>query len=243
MVKKIDWTALDPTILQLYSEGKSPNYIAKQVSLQRETVVKRMETSLGIQTKRNGPRRSADWVDSENIRCSECSEVKPMADFYKIRKDSPYLYSFCKSCNSDKEKLRYLSKDITWRKKCYDIKSSATKRNIEFNLTEEYLQYLFETQKSTCAYTGVKLDLSTGRGLTHDCVSVDRFDTGVGYVVGNVLLCSARSNTIKHNQTLGELAIWMPSWYERGSIILAEINAGWSTDDLTSSVADTSERV
>lgn len=243
MVKIIDWSSLDSTILRLHEEGKSPNYIAKQISLSRETVVKYMETGLGIATKRNGPRKSADWFDSEHIRCSVCTEVKPKADFYKIRKDSSYYYSFCKSCNGEKERVRYLAQDITWKKKCYDIRNSAVKRSIAFDLTEDYLKYLFEKQEGLCAYTNVKLDLSSGRGLAPDCVSVDRFDTNVGYIVGNVLLCSARSNTIKHNQTLDELAIWMPVWYERGSIALAEVNAGWPTSDLSTLVVDEPERV
>jgi hypothetical protein len=243
MVKIIDWAVLDPTILRLHMEGKSPNYIAKQISLQRETVVKHMEGSLGIETKRNGPRKSADWVDPEHIRCSECSEVKPASDFYKIRKDSGFHYSFCKSCNGKKERTRYLSQDITWKKKCYDLRNSAVKRSIPFGLTEDYLRYLFEKQEGLCAYTGVRLDLSTGRGLAPDCVSVDRFDTSIGYVVGNALLCSSRSNTIKHNQTLNELANWMPTWYERGSIMLAEINAGWPSGNLPTLVVDEAERV
>jgi len=238
MVKIIDWPVLDPTILHLHEEGKSPNYIAKKLSLSRETVVKHMETSLGVQTKRNGPRKSADWVDTYNIRCSECLEVKPMAEFYKIRKDSSYLYSFCKGCNSGREKVRYLSRYVTWRKKWYDLKNSSARRSIDFDISEEYLQYIYETQEGLCAYTGIELDLSTGRGLAHDCVSIDRFDTSIGYVEGNVLVCSARSNTIKHNQTLEELSLWMPSWYQSGSATLAEINVGWSTNDLSSVIAD-----
>lgn len=238
MVKIIDWPTLDPTILSLHQQGKSANYIAKQVSLQRETVAKRMENVLGLQTKKNGPRKSAEWVGEDSIRCSICREVKSKGDYYKRRADSAYYYSFCKVCVGDKERVRYLSKDVTWKKKCYDIKLSATRRSIDFGLTEEYLQHLDTVQQGLCAYTKIKLNLSTGRGLAHDCVSVDRFDTSLGYVVGNVLLCCARSNTIKHNQTPEELSIWMPTWYENGVATLRNIDAGWSTYNGSGQMAD-----
>lgn len=238
MVKLIDWQSYDPTILDLHSQGKSPNFISKQIGLQRETIVKRMEGHLGIQTKRNGPRNSADWVDSENIRCSICSEVKHMTEYYKIRKDSVICYSFCKSCNSDKERVRYLASPVNWRKKTYDLKNSSGRRGIDFDLTEAYLMYIYGLQEGLCAYTGVKLDLSTGRGLADNCVSVDRFDTNLGYFVGNVVMCSSRSNTIKHNQSIDEFATWMPVWYQSGLSTLAKINAGWPSDNYSTEVAD-----
>ena len=238
MVKLIDWSSLDPTIQQLYSEGKSPNYIAKELGLSRETIVKRMESTLGVVTKRNGPRLSADWVNDSEIRCSVCQIVKPHSEYLKIRKDSQYLYSFCKGCVADKERVRYLSQGVSWTKKIYDLKVSARRRNLDFNLSPDFLSYVFETQKGLCAYTGVKLDHTKGRGLVDNCVSVDRFDPSIGYVVGNILICSKRANSIKQDQTPQEFEDWMPQWYVRGSAALAEINSGWPINDETATVID-----
>lgn len=240
MVKIIDWPKLDPTILQLTSEGKSPNYIAKQIGLQRETVVKRMESALNLETKRNGPRKSANWAGSEDIKCSICSKVKHMSEYLKIKKDSVYYYSFCKACKGDKERVRYLASPVTWRKKAYDIKVSAKRRGIAFDLSEDYLQYIHTTQNGLCAYTNVLLDLSTGRGLADDCVSVDRFDTSLGYVTGNVIICSTRSNTIKYNQSLEEFEKWIPLWYESGLAVLSKLNAGWPPSNDSVGVVDIS---
>ena len=33
--------------------------------------------------------------------------------------------------------------------------------------------------------------------------------------VGNVVLCSGQANLIKNDQTLAELKLWMPDWYDR----------------------------
>lgn len=240
MVKIIDWTVLDPTILRLYEEGKSPFHISKQIGKDRGTLARHMELDLGIEIKKNGPRKFAEFVSETEIKCSICSETKDVSLYWKTKRDG--YYSFCKACTADKGRVSYLKRDPSWSKRIYGIRDSASKRGIEFDLTQEYIQYLYTVQDQKCAYTGIALNLAVGRGLSSDSVSFDRFDPNVGYVVGNVLMCSSRANTIKHNQTPEELREWMPSWYQRGLDTLLEIDAGWPLNDLSSEVRDISER-
>jgi len=218
MVKIIDWVPLDPKIKQWHGQGKSPYFMSKELGLSRETLVKHMEQSLGLVTKKNGPRTPIQWVSNDEIRCKACSEVKPKEEFYTQRTNPYQNYSGkCKKCISDQEKSRYHESEFSWRKKQYDVKLSAQRRNISFDLPEDYLQSLFTIQEGLCAYTQQPILTVVGQGHIPQALSVDRFDTSVGYVVGNIVLVTRRANSIKLDQSLVEFKEWMPLWYAEGS--------------------------
>lgn len=71
------------------------------------------------------------------------------------------------------------------------IRSNATKRNLPFDVTPEYLDVLFESQNHKCAISGVELSFtqstnpSMGRSK-ETTASLDRIDNNNGYVLGNV---------------------------------------------------------
>lgn len=70
------------------------------------------------------------------------------------------------------------------------IKQNATKRNLEFNVTGEYLWELFLKQEKKCAISNIELVFTPHRNshkfryLT--TASLDRIDSSKGYVIGNV---------------------------------------------------------
>lgn len=64
------------------------------------------------------------------------------------------------------------------------IKSSAIKRNIDFKITIEYLWNLFILQNKKCALSGTDLILNGYKAKGN--ASVDRINSDVGYVEGNV---------------------------------------------------------
>lgn len=60
-------------------------------------------------------------------------------------------------------------------------------RNKTFNLTEEYLQFLWDQQEGRCPFTGYKMTLQTQKSkLTLYSASLDRSDSSLGYIQGNV---------------------------------------------------------
>lgn len=64
------------------------------------------------------------------------------------------------------------------------IKASAAKRKIEFDVTREYLDEIFQNQNGKCVYTGFELGfVTTGHHMT---ASLDRIDSSKGYLPGNV---------------------------------------------------------
>ena len=82
----------------------------------------------------------------------------------------------------------------------YQIKASAKKRNLEFNLTIEDIVI-----PKFCKYTNIELTKTIGGGLLNSAPSIDRIDTNKGYIKGNIQIISHLANKMKSNCTIDEL--------------------------------------
>jgi hypothetical protein len=65
------------------------------------------------------------------------------------------------------------------------VKRMAKRRNIEFNLTIEYISELIESQNFKCCLSGLPIELHKG-GQHKYTASLDRIDSKIGYLIGNV---------------------------------------------------------
>ena len=97
-----------------------------------------------------------------------------------------------------KEIIKPYISDVEVAKKLVNIHSSAQSRNLEFNLTFEYVKKLLEY--NTCYYTNV---IFTEDGT--NARSFDRVDNDKGYVIGNVVACTIDINGKKNNLTIDEI--------------------------------------
>ena len=84
------------------------------------------------------------------------------------------------------------------------IKANAKKRNILFNITKEYIQQLLEEQNYKCALTN--LPIKTSRTHCRTCstyseqtASLDRINSLIGYIEGNVQWIHKDINNIKQD--------------------------------------------
>ena len=87
---------------------------------------------------------------------------------------------------------------LLYNKHTQFLHSSAQSRNLDFDLTFEYVKKLLEY--STCFYTNVT--------FTEDgpnARSFDRVDNDRGYVIGNVVACTTDINGKKNNLTIDEI--------------------------------------
>jgi len=76
-------------------------------------------------------------------------------------------------------------------------------RNLPFNITTEYLYVLYEQQQGKCALSGLPLEFKSGtpsKKNPYGC-SIDRIDSDVGYVEGNVRLLTHIVNNAKSTYT------------------------------------------
>ena len=102
-----------------------------------------------------------------------------------------------KSCGCRRyEKLKTGSKDISGTYMSHII-SSAKKRQKEFNLTIEYLQDLWDKQNGICAISGVPINMINKKRFNDQTASLDRVDSSIGYVEGNVQWVHKKINIMK----------------------------------------------
>ena len=90
------------------------------------------------------------------------------------------------------------------REKYSEIKKRALLKNLEFDLTTNYIRTLLEETK-VCPVLGTKLTIGKANNWFDDSPSIDRIDNTKGYVPGNVFVISNRANRIKNNATIDEL--------------------------------------
>lgn len=76
------------------------------------------------------------------------------------------------------------------------IQWGANKRNIEFNISKEYLWDLYQFQEGKCYYTGLDISLNTRNNIK--TASLDRIDSTKGYIEGNVKWVHKRINIMKN---------------------------------------------
>lgn len=73
------------------------------------------------------------------------------------------------------------------------------RRKLDFGITIEYAWGLFEKQQAKCAISGVDINLNRTFGKFTGTASLDRINSGVGYVVGNVQWVHKDINRMKNN--------------------------------------------
>jgi hypothetical protein len=105
------------------------------------------------------------------------------------------------------------------------IKQKANQRNIEFNITVEYLWELFLLQNKKCKLSNIDLKLytyniwtSTGKSRHHNTsimnASLDRIDSNLGYIEGNVQWVHKVVNIMKNTLTNDEFIYFCEQIYK-----------------------------
>lgn len=120
---------------------------------------------------------------SRQCQCGKEIRYKTASGF-KLAEKNNTKCSNCRCAKPDYEKL-------------YNrFKKSAEERGKVFNLTSSYLEGLLDGCSRRCYYTGVILDYAA--------MSLDRLDSSIGYVKGNVVLCGKKSNQMKYTYQVSE---------------------------------------
>lgn len=84
----------------------------------------------------------------------------------------------------------------------YRTRNSARRRGVMFTVTlGEFSDLTFPL---SCPILGIPLRLNRGR-VFDDSYSVDRIDSSLGYVAGNLMIISFKANRIKNNATIEEM--------------------------------------
>lgn len=153
--------------------------------------------------------------------CTKCGGVKPLSNFYTTGKKvcgAPKYNSWCKECISAKQatyhsrtwgpnKLQYTAfkRTKTVRSYLHYLRSKAMQRRKgDEVISLDALELLWHTQRGCCAITGWPMTMELANGVVHTNCSIDRVDSKLGYVVGNVQLVCRAANIAKNSLTQDE---------------------------------------
>lgn len=88
-------------------------------------------------------------------------------------------------------------------------KRSASVRNYEFSITIEYIWELFEKQNRKCVLSGVDIRFNKRReDISFATASLDRIDSSIGYIEGNVQWVHKIVNNLKMDLNEQEFILW-----------------------------------
>ena len=90
-------------------------------------------------------------------------------------------------------------------------KERAKKFNIPFDITKEYLQYLWDKQKGLCALSGIPMTYKRDGGRTPTNVSIDQINPHLGYTKNNIQLVCMAVNQMKNDLSMEELYMFCES--------------------------------
>lgn len=155
--------------------------------------------------------------------CTLCGVVQPISSFYTTGRcvdGSPKYNSWCKGCISKKQasyhkrtwgedKLKYTAFKRTKSVRSYlqYLRSKAVQRKKGNEVISlDALELLWGTQGGKCALTGWPMTMELANGVVPTNCSLDRIDSSVGYVVGNVQLVCRAANVAKNDLTVAEFA-------------------------------------
>ena len=113
--------------------------------------------------------------------CPKCKKYLSKDNFCsnKANKFRDGLNGYCKRCQQERELVYRTTLDpqsnlqFKLRHCLYSAKSRAKKLNLEFNLTYEYIEYLYNSQTGLCAISGIPMTMEYGSGILDTNISVD----------------------------------------------------------------------
>lgn len=129
--------------------------------------------------------------DGRTHRCKDC-ETTWKQQYYENNKDYITARNIAYRKNNTKWYSRTLEKRVR-----YIIQlgiGRANKKQIEWNLSLEFLTGLWEKQEGKCVYSGVPLSYEDNHPHT---VSLDRIDSSKGYTEDNVQFVCTIVNYVK----------------------------------------------
>ncbi len=135
-------------------------------------------------------------------RCITCRVEKPLGEF-DVRRNA------CQSCRVIQRRRSAVKTTTSWlRQRIVVAKKRAIKRSMDFSddVTIDYLISLLARQDGLCALTGVHM--THGGGMADTAMSIDRIDSGIGYIPGNLQLVCHRVNVMKMDMPDDQLWWW-----------------------------------
>jgi len=172
----------------------------------------------------NREKARVKWLSinsSGKMKCCRCKDLINLSDFREIDRGK-YEYkrynSFCNFCDAKRTSIYKNKKIQTIEGKVDFLMSNIRKRikdkYLECDIDKDFILELWEKQNERCFYTNVKMELGEHKekkdlyNSNFNVVSVDRFDSTIGYTKNNTVLCCWGVNNMKQQMTYDQLMHW-----------------------------------
>lgn len=136
-----------------------------------------------------------------DVKCLKCGRITCKAGYH-------FVSGGVKTCGFHRNESVGDLSIIYWK----NLKRSAKKRNLIFDLNPEYAWMLFRNQDGQCAISGSKIVLDkkykSKASLCNQTASLDRIDSSKGYIEGNVQWVHKDVNFLKGKMTELTLIQW-----------------------------------
>jgi hypothetical protein len=162
--------------------------------------------------------KSINIIDGDKAKCTKCLEVKSSNLFEWRKKNTPQAHqlSYCNTCRrQDLRQYLNRSADSFLADRYNKLKRTSKLSSIPFTISKEEFLAQYHTQEGKCFYTDLDMPCKVGEGKHRNGLSVDKIIPSKGYVLGNVVFCSNKVNSVKTDLSLDEIRDWIPGWYQR----------------------------
>ena len=159
-------------------------------------------------------------ISSDGTKACTCCKTRMLLALFsttgKKVDGSPKYNSWCKSCIAKKqasyhkatwgpERLQFTAYKRTRTVRSYltYLRSKAVRRGGDC-ISTDALEAIWFAQNGRCALTGWPMTMELAKGVVSTNCSIDRVDSTVGYVPGNVQLVCRAANVAKHDLSPGD---------------------------------------
>lgn len=160
------------------------------------------------------PNRKRDWSGSRFDRLVAVRQGGPEPQYWIFRCDCgleisrvPHnvrknKYNACSTCHTGSSSWAWAGVGKIPKDYFNTIVHGADARGFEFNVTMGYLWSLYTDQGGRCAFTGWPLTFhATYRAKKTKTASLDRIDSSLGYIEGNLQWVHRDVNRLKKNMS------------------------------------------
>lgn len=152
---------------------------------------------------------------NNNLICYKCFTYKSIEEFDSTNLKSSWFRENkdrrCKCC----KKKQYLKRRLNNRDKrdinrllveryC-GLKDRSKKYNFIIDFNVDYLKELWNSQNGLCNISKIPMTYIMNQGRIYTNVSVDRIDSNIGYIKGNIQLVCMAVNQMKSDLSMNEL--------------------------------------
>ncbi len=203
-------------VRQLHSTGMRTAEIARQLEKDYVTIFFHLR-KMGLTPHFDEKVARCKEISKSLVECKACRKPTLKIDMVT---NHGRMTSVCRKCCNIKRYSGLNSGPERFLKNRSSlIKHRCSVDGTPFNLNGDYLIHLYLKQNGLCFYTDIPMIMLAGRSkdrrADRDSLSLDRIVPAIGYVKGNVVLCTNRINTVKNDLSLDEISRWMPEWYMR----------------------------